>query len=88
MSSSSIFDRNTSSVTTTQGTGTVKLFDANLGFGIITPVDPSLKNLFVHVNTVRRAGLADTLTQGHTVSYTASTLRHPGFITEIAIKTP
>jgi CspA family cold shock protein len=70
----------------TQGTGTVKWFNADKGFGFVAPDDGSRRNLFVHVNTVRKAGLAETLSVGHAVSYTVTSTRGRDVITEIAPK--
>jgi CspA family cold shock protein len=74
--------RDTPEVTT--GTGTVKWFDAAKGFGFVTPAEGNERNLFVHVNTVRKAGLAETLAVGDTVSYSLSITRGRSVITEIA----
>lgn len=48
-------------------TGTVKFFNAQKGFGFITPQDGS-KDVFVHISAVQRAGM-QTLTEGQTISY-------------------
>jgi CspA family cold shock protein len=72
----------------TTGTGTVKWFDASKGFGLVTPDTGMQRNLFVHINTVRSAGLAETLVVGQAVSYTLSTSRGRGLITELALKNP
>jgi CspA family cold shock protein len=70
----------------TQGTGTVKWFNPNKGFGFITSDDGNKRALFVHVNTVRKAGLVETLAVGHAVNYTLTTTRGRSVITEISIK--
>ncbi len=48
-------------------TGTVKFFNAQKGYGFITP-DGGNKDVFVHISAVERAGLA-TLNDGQKVSY-------------------
>jgi CspA family cold shock protein len=47
--------------------GTVKWFNAQMGFGFIQPSDGS-RDVFVHVTAVERAGLAG-LTEGQKVSF-------------------
>jgi len=68
----------------TTGTGTVKWFNASKGFGLVSPSNGSRQSLFVHINTVRAAGLADTLAVGHAVSYTVATANGRSTITTIA----
>src|SRR3546814_20869696 len=46
--------------------GTVKWFNAEKGFGFITP-DGGTKDVFVHIKAVQRAGI-DTLEEGDRVS--------------------
>ena len=46
--------------------GTVKFFDANKGFGFITP--DAGKDVFVHRSAVEAAGM-DTLTDGQRVTF-------------------
>lgn len=48
-------------------TGTVKFFNANKGFGFISP-DTGGEDAFVHISAVERAGMA-TLEQNQRVSY-------------------
>ncbi|MFC3711083.1 cold-shock protein [Sphingoaurantiacus capsulatus] len=48
-------------------TGTVKFFNAQKGYGFITP-DGGNKDVFVHISAVERAGLA-TLNDGQKVSF-------------------
>lgn len=48
-------------------TGTVKFFNAEKGFGFITP-DEGDKDVFVHITAVKDAGLAD-LRDGQRVSF-------------------
>jgi cold shock protein len=48
-------------------TGTVKFFNANKGFGFITP-DGGGPDIFLHVTAVERAGLA-SLNEGQRVSF-------------------
>lgn len=48
-------------------TGTVKWFNAQKGYGFITPSDGS-KDVFVHISAVERAGLV-TLNDGQQVSF-------------------
>lgn len=48
-------------------TGTVKFFNAQKGFGFITP-DQGGKDVFVHVTAVERSGLG-TLDEGMRVSF-------------------
>jgi CspA family cold shock protein len=48
-------------------TGTVKFFNANKGFGFISP-DQGGDDAFVHISAVERAGMA-TLLQNQRVSY-------------------
>jgi cold shock protein len=47
--------------------GTVKFFNTNKGFGFIRPDDGS-KDVYVHVSTVEKAGLA-VLSEGQKVSF-------------------
>lgn len=47
--------------------GTVKWFNAQKGYGFITPDDGS-KDVFVHISAVERAGLV-SLTDGQKVMY-------------------
>ena len=49
------------------GTGTVKWFNAQKGFGFIKPDDGS-KDVFVHISAVERAGMSQ-LNEGQKVSY-------------------
>jgi cold shock protein len=48
-------------------TGTVKFFNADKGFGFITPDDGG-KDVFVHITAVKDAGMAD-LRDGQRVSF-------------------
>ena len=54
-------------------TGTVKFFNAQKGFGFITPSDGG-KDVFVHISAVERAGMS-TLNEGQRVSYEVITER-------------
>jgi cold shock protein len=54
-------------------TGTVKFFNAQKGFGFITPSDGS-KDVFVHISAVERAGMR-SLMEGQKVSYDVVTER-------------
>ena len=54
-------------------TGTVKFFNAQKGFGFITP-DTGGKDIFVHISAVERAGMS-TLNEGQRVSYDVITER-------------
>lgn len=47
--------------------GTVKFFDANRGFGFISP-EQGGKDVFVHISAVERAGLR-ALSDGQKVSF-------------------
>ena len=47
--------------------GTVKFFDANKGFGFITPEDGS-PDVFVHISAVERSGMR-SLADGQKVSF-------------------
>ncbi len=49
------------------GTGTVKWFNAQKGYGFIKPDDGS-KDVFVHISAVERAGMS-TLNEGQKISY-------------------
>ena len=53
--------------------GTVKFFNAQKGFGFISPSDGG-KDVFVHISAVQRAGLT-TLMEGQKVSYDIVTER-------------
>ena len=48
-------------------TGTVKFFNANKGFGFISP-DGGNKDVFVHVSAVEAAGMR-SLSEGQKVSF-------------------
>lgn len=48
-------------------TGTVKFFNADKGYGFISP-DDGTNDAFVHISAVERAGMA-TLNQNQRVSY-------------------
>jgi cold shock protein len=52
---------------TTMTTGTVKFFNAQKGFGFITP-EGGAKDVFVHISAVERSGLG-TLNDGQKVSF-------------------
>jgi CspA family cold shock protein len=54
-------------------TGTVKFFNAQKGFGFITPTDGS-RDVFVHISAVERAGMS-SLNEGQKVSYEVVTER-------------
>jgi len=54
-------------------TGTVKFFNAQKGFGFITPSDGS-RDVFVHISAVERAGMS-LLHEGQRVSYDVVTER-------------
>jgi CspA family cold shock protein len=54
--------------------GTVKFFNAERGFGFISPDDGS-KDAFVHISAVERAGLA-TLREGQKLTYELETGRN------------
>ena len=49
------------------GTGTVKWFNAQKGFGFIKPDDGS-NDVFVHISAVERAGMSQ-LNEGQKVSF-------------------
>jgi cold shock protein len=51
----------------TMASGTVKWFNAQKGFGFITP-DGGGKDVFVHISAVERAGLIG-LNDGQKISY-------------------
>jgi len=53
----------------THGTGTVKWFNDDKGYGFITP-DDSGKDLFVHHNAIQGSGFK-SLAEGAKVSYEA-----------------
>ena len=48
--------------------GTVKWFNADKGYGFITP-DGGGKDVFVHVRKVQQSGLGDDLAEGQRVSF-------------------
>ncbi len=48
-------------------TGTVKFFNADKGFGFITPEDGG-KDVFVHISAVQASGM-DTLSENQKVSF-------------------
>ena len=47
--------------------GTVKFFNADSGFGFISPEDGS-KDAFVHISAIERAGIS-SLSEGQKVEY-------------------
>ncbi len=47
--------------------GTVKFFNANRGYGFISP-DDGKSDVFVHISAVERAGMA-TIAEGQKLSY-------------------
>ncbi len=57
-------------------TGTVKFFNAQKGFGFITPSDGS-KDVFVHISAVERAGMSN-LNEGQKLSYEVVADRRTG----------
>ncbi|MBW8726929.1 cold-shock protein [Inquilinus sp.] len=57
-------------------TGTVKWFDAQRGFGFITPDDGG-KDAFVHITAVERAGLGN-LTPGQKLGFDLVTDQRSG----------
>lgn len=68
---------------TTSGTGTVTKFDQKRGFGMIQP-DDSNSEIYVHINTVIKAGILDSMIEGATVRYTLTTKHGHSVITEIS----
>lgn len=55
----------------TQRSGTVKWFKADTGYGFVAP-DGGGKDVFLHVNVVRKAGLDPAaIREGSKVSFTA-----------------
>jgi cold shock protein len=52
---------------TIMSVGTVKFFNTSKGFGFIRPDDGS-KDVYVHVSTIEKAGLA-VLSEGQKVSF-------------------
>jgi cold shock protein len=54
-------------------TGTVKFFNAQKGFGFITPSDGS-RDVFVHISALERSGMR-TLNEGQRVTYDVVTER-------------
>ncbi len=59
------FTNNTSKI---MSTGTVKWFNADKGFGFITPEDGS-KDLFVHHSEIQSGGAYATLNEGQAVEF-------------------
>lgn len=57
-------------------TGTVKWFDAQRGFGFITPDDGG-KDAFVHITAVERSGLGN-LSQGQKLGFDLVTDQRSG----------
>lgn len=49
------------------GSGTVKFYNAEKGFGFITP-DGGSKDIFVHISAVQSSGLV-SLQEGHKIAY-------------------
>ena len=66
-------------------TGIVKWFNAEKGFGFITPDDGS-KDVFVHISAVERAGLI-SLNDGQKVDYEIEVGRQPGKSSAVNLKT-
>ena len=56
--------------------GTVKWFNIQKGFGFIQPDDGS-KDVFVHINAVKRAGM-QSLSEGQKVSFEVVSDRRTG----------
>jgi len=72
---------------TTTGTGVVTWYNATKGFAFVSPTTDTdnHKTFFCHVNTIRSAGLVDTLIVGTNVSYTLVTTQGRSVITDIAL---
>lgn len=65
----------------TKSTGTIKFFNAQKGFGFITP-DNGGKDLFVHASNVK--GDAKALREGQKVEYTEGSGRKGPEATEVS----
>ena len=64
--------------------GTVKWFNAQKGYGFITPDDGS-KDVFVHISAVERAGLV-SLNDGQKLDYEIEAGRQPGKSSAVNLK--
>ena len=62
--------------------GTIKFFNADKGFGFITPEDGS-KELFVHISNVE--GEASSLTDGQSVEYVEGPGRKGPEATQVSV---
>jgi cold shock protein len=65
--------------------GTVKWFNPTKGYGFIQPSGGGLRDVFVHISAVERAGLR-SLNEGQTIEYEIESNRGKESATNLRVK--